>query len=101
MRGAYTEDDVLLGIRQGRFTLWAGEASCVVTLVNRYPAFNTICMFLAAGDLEELKIMHQKIIAAARAEGIARAEIHGPRAHAWGRVLDGYEEISTAYMKEL
>lgn len=97
--GAYSEDDILLGIAKGEYQFWAGERSAVVTRINRYPNWTSVCFFLAGGDLEELKTMEREITQAAKDIGIQRSEVIGR--NGWGGALPEYQRIATAYMRIL
>lgn len=61
--GTHTLADVTDGIAAGRYQLWPGTRSVVVTEVQIYPRKKLLCFFLAAGELPELRRMLPFILA--------------------------------------
>jgi len=56
-------------------------------------------IWLAEGEIRSLLELHEKILEWARAEGCNRVRVGGRRG--WGRVLEGYHEISTVFERSL
>lgn len=94
----YTYEDVVAEILKGEATLWPGEKSAIVTQVWEFPRARAINFWLAGGDLDELRSMHDRISAAAKQGGFTHSIIAGRAG--WSRAL-GYAPVWTAMSKEL
>jgi hypothetical protein len=70
-------EDVWAGIAEGRFQLWPGNDSVVVTEMLQYPKRRVLHVFLAAGNLPELKQMYPVIERWARELGCSRVSLAG------------------------
>lgn len=99
----HTPDDVLRGVAAGDFQLWTGDASVIVTEIIRYPRRTDLHMFLAAGDMAELRQMQHPIFAWAKGEGCTRATLTGRKG--WDRsplvTQDGWTPEWTTCVKSL
>lgn len=98
-QGTHTEEDILRGVLSGSLQLWVGSKSAGVTEIVIYPRFRAVRVFLAGGDMEELRYMETVIIREAKKAGLARIEIGGRRGFL--RALPGYEELCTTIVKTL
>ena len=86
-------DDLVLMLIQGRARLWTTPNSfCIVEKVL-YPRQVNYHVFLAGGDMDELRGLHEQIIAAARDDGATAVTLTGRRG--WVRALAawGWEEV--------
>ena len=98
--GTHTQRDIFDGLWTGDFQLWPSENAAALTEVVTYPQMKTARIFLAGGDLDELKITHEKIERWALNEiNAQRLEICGR--DGWLRALDGYTKICTVVAKDL
>jgi len=98
--GTHTQRDILDGTLDGSFQLWPSENAAALTEIVSYPQMKTVRIFLAGGDLNELKETHEKIERwALKTIGARRLEICGR--DGWLRALDGYKKICTTVAKEL
>lgn len=98
-RGTHTIDEIFAGVMRGELQLWVGNHSAGITEVVTYPRCKAVRIFLAGGDLEEMKHMERVLSEGARELGFDRIEIGGRRGFL--RALVGYEELCTYVMKEL
>lgn len=92
-------DDVKADVvaRQARF--WAGQNAAAVTRIEAFPRLSIFTIWLAGGDLEELReTMLPQFEANARENGCRFAGIVGRKG--WSRTL-GYKPIHYACAKEL
>lgn len=86
-------DDIVLMLVQGRARLWTTENSfCIVEKVV-YPRQVNYHVFLAGGDMDELRGLHEQIIEVAKADGAEAVTLTGRRG--WVRALAawGWEEV--------
>jgi hypothetical protein len=97
--GTHTKRDIFDGVASGDFQIWPGHRSAALTEVIKYPQKRAVRVFLAGGQLDELKKVEARICAWAREIGATRVEIAGRRG--WLRSLDDYEESCTWMHKEL
>jgi hypothetical protein len=92
-------DDVRREVEAGECQFWPGERCAALTKLIHTPNTVSLHIWLAGGDLEELKRMLVAVEAHAKAWGCDRVLIYGRPG--WGRVLDGYSPLWTAICKEL
>lgn len=52
--GTHTMGDVVAGIIEGDYQLWASDRSACVTEIIDYPRRKALCFWLAGGDLDDL-----------------------------------------------
>ena len=60
--GTHDFEDVVRGIEQGEFQLFANDRGCVVTPIPHYPRKKVLFVFLAGGDLEGVTDLHEEVI---------------------------------------
>ena len=75
--GSHEVGDVVAGIAEGRFQEWRGERSVVVTELVANPRVKEAHAFLAAGDLDEIKVLYPVMLAWAKSLGCTRATMTG------------------------
>lgn len=97
--GTHTKRDIFDGVATGDFQLWPGRRSAALTEVVKYPQMRAVRIFLAGGQLDELKKVERNIVAWARSIDASRIEIAGRRG--WLRSLDDYQETCTWMHKEI
>jgi hypothetical protein len=98
----YTVEEVVAEIEKGHATLFAGETSVMVCTMHRHNDEMSGHVWLAGGDLEELRdVLRPQAEEWARANGAAYATIDGRRG--WVRTLKehGFEEVSVTVRKML
>lgn len=83
--GTHTFDDIKQGVADGRFQLWPGRDSVIVTEVLQSPRQRTLHFFLAGGDLGELEVMTPLVIEWGKTQGCTRAALIGRRG--WARTF--------------
>jgi len=91
--------DILEKVRVGKLQLWYDDNSVLLTEVIIYPNERILNFYLAGGDLDELKAMHDDILKEAGQMGIRRARITGRRG--WSRVFPEYKEMFTTFEREI
>lgn len=99
--GTHTFEDVLDLILSGDMLFWPGEKSCMVTEIVQYPRKRAMHVFLAAGDLDEIKAMEPDLRWFAKklkCDGISLAGRRG-----WVRALKdiGFTEGHAIVVKDL
>lgn len=100
--GVYTMDDVKDRIFSGDATFWPGERSALITTIYDYPQARWLMLWLAGGDLGELRAILRPVAEAwGRRHGCSRSIILGRAG--WARALrdDGYEQIAVMVGKDL
>lgn len=86
-------NDIALMILQGRARLWTTENSfCIVEKVV-YPRQVNYHIFLGGGDLDELRGLHEDVIAAARADGATALTLTGRRGWTKALIDWGWQEV--------
>jgi hypothetical protein len=99
--GTHTIEDVQEAIEAGRALLLAGKNSAMVCEVQTYPRLKSFHIWLAGGDLSELRSAQTQLEDLAWRFGCSRISIAGRRG--WVRAIEdlGYEETFTTIVKEI
>jgi hypothetical protein len=98
--GGYALEHVRAMIDHGEAQLWPTDNSAGVSSLNRYPTgLKTIDLWLAGGDLRELKSSEQIATRWARETGCRKAVIFGRKGFL--RELPGYREVGRILVKDL
>jgi hypothetical protein len=99
--GTHTIQDIEIELRRGHLALMAGQKSAMLCEVRNYPRLCALHIFLAGGDLKELKSFNAMMDNAARNLGCSRISIAGR--HGWERALNdlGYKKRWTVLSKEI
>jgi hypothetical protein len=79
-------EDIVEGIVTGDMQLWMTPNSITITEIHIFPRCKAIHVFLACGDMQEILLQHERIIAWAKQMGCDRATQWGRAG--WRRVLD-------------
>lgn len=90
--GTHTFDDIAEGVAKDRFQVWPGVNSVVVTEIIVYPKLKNLHYFLAAGNLDELKLMRPSIERWGKSLGCTRVTLAGRKG--WANTFlrdEGYE----------
>lgn len=75
--------DVLEGVHEGRFQMWTGEHSVMVTEVEQYPKGKVLHFFLAGGTMDELSVMFPFVRQWGKDQGCVKATLTGRKG--WAR----------------
>ena len=99
--GTHTIEDIEAEMRRGQLAMIAGQRSAVLCEIRNYPRLRALHIFLAGGDLMELKSFNPMMDNAARSMGCSRISIAGR--HGWERALSdlGYAKRWTVLSKEI
>jgi hypothetical protein len=100
--GTHGFDDIADGVQDGRFQLWPGIKSVVITEIIVYPRLKDLHYFLAGGDLDELKQMRPYIERWGKDLGCTRVSLAGRKG--WYKTFlrdEGYEPKWFIMSKEL
>jgi len=105
--GTHEIEDVLGAIGEGRLQLWLGARCAGVTEILTFPRKRMLNLFLAGGDLDEMKALQAGLEAFARAHACDGMMFSGrlthmaQRASGWGRALSDYRPTHISFCKEL
>mgnify|MGYP000017541682 FL=1 len=99
--GTHTYEDVLDAIILGDMIFWPAEKSCMVTEIVQYPRLRALHVFLAAGDLDEIKDMESSLISFAKSIKCSTLSMSGRKG--WERALKsiGYKVAHTTLVKQI
>lgn len=101
-QGTHLFSDIAAGILSGRYQLWAGKDSAIVTEIIVYPRMKDLHYFLAGGDLDELKTIRPHIEAWGVQQGCSRVSLAGRPG--WAKTFlkdEGYEPAWFILKKDL
>lgn len=99
--GTHTFDDVIGMVMSGRLTWWPLKNSFLLLEIVEYPQKKYLHVFLAGGDLSEIKTTNDSLKAAAKDLGCAGVTLAGRRG--WIKALKdiGWRESCTTVMTDL
>lgn len=100
--GTHDLDDIRQGVASGAFQLWPSDDSAILTQVHVHPRRKLLCIYLAAGHLEELHAMLPRVLDWARDLGCDGAFIAGRPA--WARTFlatEGWRPEAVILAKDL
>lgn len=99
--GTHTIDDVREAIEARQAFVLAGKRSALVCEVQTFPRLQSFHVWLAGGDLAELRSSQPQLEDYARRLGCSRISIAGRRG--WVRAIEdlGYREKYTTIVKEI
>jgi len=69
--------DIVNGVVAGRFHLWPTDGSAMITEFHDYPLKKYLHIFLAGGDLDEIKGNHDMVVDFAKAMGCVGLTLTG------------------------
>ena len=81
----HTIEDVEAGILAGLYVFWPASKSALITEIHVFPRTKHMHIFLAGGDLDELRGMVPMLQSWARFNGCSKVTLCGRRG--WERVL--------------
>jgi hypothetical protein len=99
--GTHDFEDIVQGVKEGRFQFWNGKESAAITEITVYPKKKILHVFLAGGKMEEIVRMNESAKIFAEINGCSAMTIAGRKG--WERVLkkEGYEPKFTTLGLEL
>lgn len=83
--GTITIEDVEAGVRAGKYQLWPGEHSVLVTEIAEFPRQRALNICWAGGHLPEIEVILPIVLAWGRDKGCTRARFVGRRG--WERTF--------------
>ena len=105
--GTHELEDVLKAIAEGRLQLWLGERSAGVSEILTFPRKRVLNLFLAGGDLGEMKTLRAGVEAFARGHACQGVMFSGRltdaarRASGWSRAWPAYAATHISLCKEI
>ena len=100
--GAYTVEDVFVGLSEGHYQLWTRNNSVIVTEIVDEPQLRSLNYFLAGGDMADMEVLVPEVEAFAGNEGCTRITLVGRKG--WCRSFlraAGYEPRWYVLAKEI
>jgi len=99
--GTHTYEDVLQSISVGDMFFWPASKSCLVTEIVQYPRLRALHVFLAAGDLVEIKDMESSLISFAKSLKCSALSMSGRKG--WTKALKNmdWHEAHVTLVKQI
>ncbi|REJ67655.1 MAG: hypothetical protein DWQ28_06665 [Proteobacteria bacterium] len=97
--GTHTIQDVMVAVSEGKAQFFPLDKSAIVTEIVDYPQKSVCRIWLAGGDLDELKDAEVAIAVWAKTHGCDGMEIIGRRG--WSRTLSNYRQNSVVLTREI
>lgn len=100
--GTHTVEDIGAGLMDGRFQMFTGPRSVVITEIQHYPQSKACHVFLAAGDMGEIEMIAPHVENWGRRNGCKVVSLAGRKG--WARTFlkdRGYEPKWFVVAKEL
>lgn len=88
------------GVLEGQFHIWPTENSAIITEFHNFPKERHLHIFLAGGDLEEIKQLHDNVVQFAEAAGCQALTLTGRPG--WIKALDdlGFSDSGLRYVRK-
>jgi len=88
------------GVLTGQFHVWPTENSAIITEFHNFPKERHLHIFLAGGDLEEIKQLHDNVVQFAEAAGCQALTLTGRPG--WIKALDdlGFSDNGLRYVRK-
>ena len=88
------------GVLTGQFHVWPTENSAIITEFHNFPKERHLHIFLAGGDLEEIKQLHDNVVQFAEAAGCQALTLTGRPG--WIKALDdlGFSDSGLRYVRK-
>lgn len=97
--GTHEWEDIVYLVRKRTAQFWPGKNCAVITELVDTPGLRYCGIWLAGGELEELKEVERNIALWAREQGARKVIIRGRPG--WEKVLEGYRRAYVALEKDL
>ena len=103
MGGFYTPQDVLVGIAAGKMQSFVEGDSWAITQIAVFPRATVLEILVALGDLDELRILHDRVLAFAEEIGASVVQAYGRRGWMADAARRGWKvkARSFVYQKEM
>lgn len=98
MGGVYTVSDILAAIAAGRMQSFAEGDSWAITQVIQFPRARMLEILIALGDIEECRILHDRILQYARDNDISLIQAYGRRGWLADAESHGWKVRTTSYL---
>jgi hypothetical protein len=99
--GTHWYEDILYEVQKGNMFFWPAKKSCMITEVVQLPRKRVFHVFLAAGELHEIKDMESSLVEYAKALECDYITLSGRKG--WGKALKdlGYKISHYDMAKEI
>jgi hypothetical protein len=99
--GTHEYMDIVDGVISGHMQLWMGESGCAVTEITVYPKKKVLHVFLAAGDMDQIKDFEASAAEFAKQNGCDAMTVAGRPG--WKKVLGkrGWRESFVVLEREI
>lgn len=98
MGGIYTVSDILAAIAEGKMQSFAEGDSWAITHVIQFPRARMLEILVAIGDLDECRILHDRILQYARDNDISLIQAYGRRGWIADARSHGWKVRATSYL---
>lgn len=98
--GLYTFDDILVEIAHGSMQSFSEGDSWAVTQVCNYPRKRVLVIEFAIGNLEELKVLEERVIEFARSHNLDMIMANGRLGFDFVKTR-GWAKVSAIYIRDL
>ena len=79
MGGLYLAQDILTAVHAGRMQMFSENDSIAVTQIGVFPRCKVLEIIVVVGDLDELRILHDRVLAYAEEIGASVVQAYGRR----------------------
>jgi hypothetical protein len=99
--GEHTKESVLAVLQSGRAKLWSGDNSAIITSLwaPRATGLRVASVWLAGGNIDEIREIEPRMIEWGRANGATQARIYGRRGFL--RAFPEFRELETVMARDL
>ena len=98
MGGTHTVSDILIAIAEGRMQSFVEGNSWAITQVVSFPRAKVLEVFAAVGDLDDLRILHDRILDFAAEIGVGLIRAYGRKGWFPDAMVRGWRVKSRYYV---
>lgn len=98
MGGVYLVQDILTAIGEGKMQSFAEGDSWAVTQIADFPRARLLEVMVALGDLQQCRILHDRILQYAREHDIGLVQAYGRRGWIEDATSRGWKVRTTSYL---
>lgn len=99
--GTHSLTDVIDRVSEGKAQIWWEGDAFILTEIRQYPRKKVLRFWLATGELDQVIVLHRRILEWAKEQGCEAAIITGRRG--WTKALrsEGWAETMAVLTREL
>ena len=103
MGGLYTAADIIAKVQEHTMQMFCLNDSIAVTQINIFPQKRVLHIIVAVGDIDDLRVLHDRLMIFAKDMKVDLIQAHGRRGWVKDAIKNGWRNVakSTLYQKAI